>query len=46
MVAIERILSSVTSSEEMATIRRTLSPRAIELGFGPRTRLRLALDRL
>lgn len=45
MVAIERILSSVTSSAEMRTIDRVIAPRATEIGHGQRARLRLALNR-
>jgi hypothetical protein len=44
--AIEIILSSVTTEAEMETLRRALSPRAIDIGdMGYRTRLRVALVR-
>jgi len=45
MRAIERIIASVGSESEMATLRARLLPRAIELGFEDRTRLRIALAR-
>jgi hypothetical protein len=45
MTAIETVIGSVADPAEMAELRRVFEPRATELGFPDRTRLRGALSR-
>jgi hypothetical protein len=46
MAAVQAICGSVSSPTESSQIRAAIEPKAIELGFGNRTRLRIVLSRL